>query len=386
MQTHHVIKEMETGLYIHVPYCRQKCLYCDFYSGGSRIADWNLFSDSIIRELTQRKRELNRPPTTLYLGGGTPSLIPVSYFSKIVGSISANYEISNLYEFTIEVNPEDVNDDICSAWKDNGVNRISLGVQTMLDSELKSIGRRHDRHTIIKAYECLRRYFSNISIDLMFGLPGQTLKTYEQSLLEIISLQPTHLSSYSLMLEEGTAMTLLVNAGKIKTSGEEEWIAMFEATSNMLHEAGYRRYEVSNFALPGYESIHNTAYWKGSPYLGLGPAAHSYDGNNIRRMNPSDIKAYLRHFSTNETPQTFYIEEVLSVNELREEMIMTRLRLSEGLNINEFKMRFGDLALRDLLTKTERLKRNKLLDINSEYIRISEKGIALGNDIMASLF
>ena len=377
---------METGLYIHVPYCRLKCIYCDFYSGGARIADWKAFSEAIAAELSQRSGELTEAPSTIYFGGGTPSLIPGRFFASIVEAIDKWCGTGKLLEFTVEVNPEDVTEENCKIWKESGVNRISMGIQTMDDRELKSIGRRHDSFTILKAYESLQRQFSNISVDLMFGLPGQSLKSYEQSLNEIIGLHPCHISSYSLMLEEGTAMTLLVNSGKIKIPDEEMWADMFNLTSDMLRNAGYKRYEVSNFALPGYESRHNTAYWKGNPYLGIGPSAHSYDGHNTRRMNPSDIKAYLNHFSKGKQPKSFFREEILTQEELREEMIMTRLRMSEGLNVQEFRMRFGDEALHDLLNKAGNLKRNGLLETTSDSIRITEKGILLGNDIMASLF
>lgn len=332
----------EGGIYIHIPYCKNKCLYCDFYSGGERIADWKSLVEGIITEFESREVELKFNPETLYIGGGTPSLLPFDSLNILISSLNKRLEKDYWKEFTIEVNPEDVTQEKCEEWKNIGINRISLGLQTLNDHELKFIGRKHSASTGEMAIELLKEFFENISVDLMFGLPDQNLQSYEFTLRKVISLRPKHISSYSLMLEQGTALTLLQQQGKINLPKEEEWLKMFNITKELLLEAGYLQYEISNYAMDGFESRHNSNYWLGKPYLGLGPSAHSYDGARIRRANPSDIKGYLKHFVKSEkNGNVFYNQEFLSDIELEEEMIMTRLRMSSGLNLKTFEKKFG---------------------------------------------
>ena len=376
------------GLYIHVPYCRNKCLYCDFYTGGSRIAKWHSFVSSILEELWHRHNEIDINYKTLYIGGGTPSLLPIGEFEKLIEGI--HHVIGNIEweEFTIEVNPEDVSAEKIEIWRKSGVNRISIGVQTLNDAELKNIGRGHDSQMAIEATRLLIEKFRNISVDVMFGLPGQTLESYEKSLKSIIELQPTHISSYSLMLESGTAMTLLAREKRITLPSEEDWIAMYETTLFLLREAGYERYEISNFARQGFESIHNKSYWEGKPYLGLGPAAHSYDGNRIRRNNPMNIKGYLQFYGKNiatSKGQLFYKEEILTEQELREEMLMTRLRTIPGLNLKGFSERFGDTQKEILLQKAKQFILPGLMKENNGNLSITEKGFLVSDSIISSL-
>lgn len=376
------------GLYIHVPYCRNKCLYCDFYTGGSRIAKWPSFVSSILEELWHRHNEIDINYKTLYIGGGTPSLLPIGEFEKLIEGI--HHVIGNIEweEFTIEVNPEDVSAEKIEIWRKSGVSRISIGVQTLNDAELINIGRGHDSQMAIEATRLLIEKFRNISVDVMFGLPGQTLESYEKSLKSIIELQPTHISSYSLMLESGTAMTLLAREKRITLPSEEDWIAMYETTLFLLREAGYERYEISNFARPGFESMHNKSYWEGKPYLGLGPAAHSYDGNRIRRNNPMNIKGYLQFYGKNiatSKGQLFYKEEILTEQELREEMLMTRLRTIPGLNLKGFSERFGDTQKEILLQKAKRFILPGLMKENNGNLSITEKGFLVSDSIISSL-
>lgn len=381
----------EGGVYIHIPFCKSKCLYCDFYSGGARIADWDLYIKCIAEELQRRKEEMNFKPQTLYMGGGTPSLIPPENFKTLIDTVNEILNVREWKEFTIEVNPEDVDEDKCKVWKDSGVNRVSIGIQSFDDSELKRIGRRHDSEVSEKALRTLQKYFNNISADVIYGLPGQTVESYKTSLKKLLAFKPQHLSVYSLMLEPGTSLTQLAKLGKIPLPEEDEWVEMYEITLKLLKQEGYERYEISNYCLPGFESRHNYSYWNGSPYLGLGPGAHSYDGENIRRANPADLKRYITKFGSSQPSQTdspgvnFYIPEILSKTELQVEFIMTGLRTAKGINLQEFSKKFGAEEMKKLLQKARKHIAADLLKEQKDYLFLTDQGFALSDLVMSDL-
>lgn len=377
----------EGGIYIHVPFCKNKCLYCDFYSGGARIVDWSKYTDSLLSEFDRRKEEIDFLPATLYVGGGTPSLMPVKSIERIYTHINNELNNPDWKEVTIEVNPEDVEVEKVELWKKMSIDRVSIGIQTLDYKELKKLGRRHTPEDSIKALNILRRYFGNVSVDLMFGIPGQTVESYKKSLDKILEMEPQHISSYSLMLEEGTALTLLESQNKISLPNEEECIKMYHLTLDRLRNAGYRRYETSNFSKSGFESIHNTNYWLGKPYLGLGPSAHSYDGESIRRANRNDIKGYIKEFEKNlkGNISNFYTEENLSINELREEMVMTRLRMEEGLDLEEFSEKFGEKEKNNLLQQSSPFMQRNLLKEKKGRIYFTEEGFLISDSILSRL-
>lgn len=376
------------GLYFHIPFCRNKCIYCDFYTAGSRIAVWKEYVNALKSEFLLRKPEVSFEPVSIYLGGGTPSLIPDDLFTELTDFIKKEIDFQKVREFTIEVNPEDLSEEKCKIWKEAGVNRVSIGIQSLNDKELKLIGRGHDARKALQALEILKLYFDNISVDLMFGLPGQTLESYSESIEQIIRFKPSHLSSYSLMTEEGTALTLLVSRKKIILPDEEKWLEMFYLTRLRLSEAGILRYETSNYAKPGFESLHNTNYWLGKPYIGLGPAAHSFDGFKIRRANPNDLKGYLRFYASSElrSKEFFYDKEILTPVELKEEMIMTRLRMVKGLDISEFEKHFGEEEKEILIKKSRPWLDREMLHLEAGFLSFSEKGFLLSDTILSSLF
>ncbi|MCH5228759.1 MAG: radical SAM family heme chaperone HemW [Muribaculaceae bacterium] len=379
------------GLYIHIPYCRHKCLYCDFYTGGERIAEWEVYLKSIINELNIRKDENPGLWTTIYLGGGTPSLIPEKQFEFLIHEINKVLNVSSWLEFTIEVNPEDVTPEKIISWKKSGVTRVSVGVQSLNDKELKVIGRKHTGDEARNALIKLQENFGNISIDIMSGLPGQTEKSYIDTLNEIIKIKPQHISSYTLMLEENTAMTHLVDRGNIKLPDEDLSLKLMEMTSKILKEQGYIHYEISNYSLPGMESRHNLSYWEGKPYLGLGPGAHSYDGSSIRRWNPNDLKGYIRFYkekallNPGKSEKVFFEEEDLSEKEEREEYILTRLRTSKGISIIEFGEKFGEDELKNLLQKSLMFENSGDMKKDNDFISLTEKGILVSDSIFTSL-
>lgn len=375
-----------SGLYIHIPFCKNKCIYCDFFSGGASFADWDSYVDSLLLELKGRILELPIVPDTLYIGGGTPSLIPSELFMKLISGINDVLEKNEPWlEFTVEVNPDDVSDDKCRVWKESGVNRVSMGVQSFVDSELSKIRRRHTSEDALRAYDLLACNFDNISIDLMFGLPEQTCASWIKSVKKALDLSPDHISAYSLMFEDGTPISVLKKQGKMKFPSDEESVEMWKILSSQLKEAGYNQYELSNYSKPGRESIHNTRYWLGNPYLGLGPSAHSYDGKRIRRANPADIKGYLRHFTNNDVTSHFYAEEILTVEEQKDEMLLTRMRMRRGLDIVEYESNFGKSAKQRLLNNAKPFLINETLINDSNRLKLSDDGIMIADDIILAL-
>ena len=376
----------EGGLYIHVAYCRKKCLYCDFFSAGERIADWERYVDAVINEFFTRKDEMAWPLRTVYFGGGTPSLMPGEAFIRLCDALSPYF--AEVVEFTLEVNPDDVDEGMLKIWKNAGVNRLSIGIQTFDNKALASIGRRHDRQTALRAYQLARKEFDNISIDLMFGLPGQTLDGWINDIETALQLRPEHISCYALMYEEGTALTTLRNRGRLNEASEELSEKMFLLLIEKLADNGYEHYEISNFALPGYRSRHNSSYWLQKPYIGLGPSAHSYDGKRERKSNRADLSGYIDYWSDdliNSYKGEIMLKETLSDEELMEEYIMTRMRMREGIPILDFRSRFNDSMLEKLMKKCRLLSKQGLISISENHISLHEKAILLSDSIILEM-
>lgn len=369
-------------VYVHIPYCRSKCLYCDFYSTVASRASWESLVSSLLREAGTRlpAEPGNTPgsPHTLYIGGGTPSLLPEMEFRRLAGGLLKLMPAPE--EFTIEVNPDDVTDAKAALWRECGVNRVSMGVQSLVNTELKAIGRRHDCARAYSAYDTLRRHFANVSLDLMFGLPGQTTVSLSKTLAGFSAMAPEHISAYSLMYEERSALTRLRDSGRIRETPEDESERMFGLVNETLFRAGYAQYEISNYALPGMESRHNSAYWSGAAYIGLGPGAHSYDGRRTRRANLPDIKKYL------ENPIIHFETETLTDNELREEMIMTRLRTREGICLKDFSSRFGEASLRVLRENATTFVKQGILRLTRDSLSLTRRGVMVSDAVIAALF
>lgn len=371
------------SLYIHIPYCRRKCFYCDFYSQGAKNAPWEQLASAIYNELLSRRGELAEPPATIYIGGGTPSAMPLPVMSRLVENILCAVGTQNLHELTVEVNPENVSKQLVDTYLALGVNRVSMGVQSFDDRELAAVGRAHSSGQALRAYELLARV-PNVSIDLMFGLPGQSLQSWQMSVEEAMNLHPQHISAYSLMWEDGTPLSVMRKQGRIPPLPEALCVDMYHLLREKLLSAGYTHYETSNYALPGYESRHNQGYWRFTPYLGLGPSAHSYDGLRIRRANPPLSSQYIRHFSE-PNPSPFYTEEILTDTELLEEHIMLRLRTASGINLSDFAAKFGSAALATLLKKAAPSISQGHLAKKSERLYIPSENALLLDTIILSL-
>lgn len=369
-------------LYIHIPYCKGKCIYCDFYSGGN--PDWEKYLKAVASELSARIDELGGDClTSIYLGGGTPSLIPADYFGRFMKKVwnlleRSHIDISKEIEVTIEVNPEDVDHRKAAQWKESGINRVSMGAQSFDDVELKLLRRRHSAQKIHDAFHILKQYFNNISLDLIYGIPGQSCETLERNLKSLIQLQPQHISVYALTYEPGTPLEIKRQKGQIKECLEDEYLAMERVINEKLSEGGYERYEISNYSKEGFRSRHNSGYWSGKPYLGLGPSACSYDGGNVRRTNPANLKLYL------ENP-VGYSEERLTAAELAEEYIMLRLRTKEGIETKDYAEKFGVEELTRLEKASSRWLESGHLQSRGTRLMLTEEGITISDHIIMHL-
>ena len=361
------------GLYIHVPFCHAKCYYCDFYS-LPRIHEFgNRYVDAVIREWELRKNEID-DIKTIYLGGGTPSILSGRQFGLISECLLSE---NSVREFTIEINPEDVTSEKIDIWKSCGVNRVSMGIQSLEDNELRNIGRRHNAQQAEKAVDLLMASFDNVSVDVIMALPGQTLTSFRNTLNKIVSKKPQHISAYILSYEKGTKLSILRDQGAVKPVDDESAAAMYTLACNYLRDAGYQHYEISNFAITGFKAIHNSAYWQNEPYLGLGPGAHSFDGD-LRRINPSNINGWLKHIENNQV--AYSIEQETEI-ERANDYIMVRLRTQSGLNLSHLNERLR----RQVKANIALLPKGRVL-FDGENVRIPEEQWLLSDDTISRIF
>ena len=326
------------GIYIHIPFCKQRCLYCAFYSSTLHSKQQE-YCDALCREIIMRRNYIIGIIDTVYFGGGTPSTLTREQLQKILGTIKEHYRLSPSAEITIEANPDDLTPEYLATLRSLSFNRLSMGIQSFDDAQLKAIGRRHTAERARQAVKNARTAgFENISIDLMFALPSSTSAQWQESIKQAIELRPKHISAYNLTYEEETPLYRALQQGKIEAVDEEENLKQFEILIEQLAAAGYRHYEISNFALPGYESRHNSSYWHDIPYLGCGAAAHSYNGES-RSWNISDIKTYIEGIN-NGAP--FSEVEQLTTAEQYNDAILTRLRTADGVPSDWMRKKFGD--------------------------------------------
>lgn len=366
------------GLYVHIPFCASRCIYCDFYSTTNR--NRSRFITRLLEEARQPDIFPTRKFRTVYIGGGTPSQLSPIELNTLVDGLQSIFDLSDVEEFTLEMNPEDVSSDYVAALP-SAINRVSMGVQTFIDNELRLLRRRHNSQRPANAIELLReKGISNISIDLMYGLPTQTLESFSRSIDQAIALGTQHISAYNLSVESGTPLASMVSNGTLTTTDDELCNAMNDLLRDRLHAAGFVQYEISNYAISGYESRHNSAYWDGSPYLGLGPGAHSYDGENRRWWNEPNLNAYLEG-------RCLRGEETLSSDDLYNERVMLSLRTRKGLDIkalsNNFPMQY-ESAFKKVYKRF--IDKEMLVDDASNgQIRISADNLHLADFIIREL-
>ena len=369
------------GIYIHIPFCRKRCSYCDFHFSttfsnyrGELIAAINL-------ELELRSKELKEPVETIYFGGGTPSLLTEIELNSILDIIHQSFQFKEQVEITLEVNPEDVTLESTSFWKKSGINRISIGLQSFKEIDLKWMNRSHDLNQGYQAVELLKKQgFKNISIDLIYGLPDLSLTEWKHHLNQVIKLDVQHISAYCLTVEKATALNHLVKTGQLKTPDDETQSEQFDLMLRNMSQNDFLQYEVSNFSKVGFESKHNTSYWQNKPYLGVGPSAHSYDGK-IRRWNVSNNTKYYKSVGKNES---WFETETLSKNDRWNELFLTGLRTIFGVSKSQ-------LAILGELTDLEQenmnwLKENHdLFETEAAYV-LTEKGRLKADGIAATFF
>lgn len=371
------------GIYIHIPFCKKRCIYCDFYSNTDMT--WQTrYIDAVCRELSDRKEELSGETIeTVYLGGGTPSQLSIDSLSRIFRAIESHFPLSSTPEITLEANPDDLQEEFCRELSELPINRISMGIQSFDDRDLRFLNRRHNARQATTAIEnCRRSGFSNISIDLIYGLPHQTPESWNDNLQQAFSLSPEHLSCYHLIYEEGTEIYRLLKNGIIRPVDEETSLTMFSRLMETARDNGYRHYEISNFARPGYESRHNSSYWQGKSYLGIGASAHSYNGKDVRKKNAADIRSYI---AGEMSGRPHYEIERLSETDRYNERILTALRTDDGLNIDRLRNEFGTFFYRYCLAQSRSYLERGWLEQHDRVLKVSRSGIFISDSILSDL-
>ena len=370
----------EIGLYIHIPFCQSKCMYCDFYSihADGKVID--KYFKALIKEIMDVGGQTKDTTVkTIYIGGGTPSFIDSKYIKKVLTYINIYFKVTEDAEITIEVNPGSANKKKLLEYIKAGINRISIGMQSSNNEILKNIGRVHTWEDFLETYNLAREVgFSNINIDCMIGLPGQTTAEVEKTANEIVKLNPEHISVYSLIVEEKTPLEEKVASGEIILPDENQEREMYWKFKKILEENGYIQYEISNFAKQGYESKHNVDCWRQKEYIGIGASAHSYT-DGCRYSNIDNVDKYIENYDNNKQEDNLLIYEMQDKTVMAKEFIMLALRTIEGCNLKEFEDKFGYDAQDGFKKEFEKLKKKKLIEINDENIKLTDKGLDVAN-------
>ena len=370
------------GLYIHIPFCRKACNYCNFHFSTS-LNQINEMVSSIAKEMEMRAKEIDEEINTIYFGGGTPSLLHIGLLETLVNAAREHYNINDQAEITLEANPDDIDLEKAEAWKTLGINRFSIGIQSFADENLKWMNRAHNAKQSITAVDIIKQTgFQNYSIDLIYGTPGQSMEGWIKDLRTAFELGVPHLSCYALTVEEKTALNSLIKKGELPEINQDEQAERFEALMQLSADAGYHHYEISNFALPGYESKHNSAYWEGAVYLGFGPSAHSFDGVK-RKWNISNNNAYIKSLTNHLLPQK---EETLSKKDVLNEYIMTALRQSKGIEKKILLKKGGQTYLTEISSLINPyVKTQKVVEDETGW-RLTNHGKFFADGIAATLF
>lgn len=368
------------GAYIHIPFCEKKCYYCDFAAYPNLENHIRPYVENLIKEIRLYRKRMDVIIDTIYIGGGTPSYIDPSYIERIVGELKKFK--TDLAEFTIESNPNSLDEDKLRLYKSLGINRISLGVQSFDNKVLKNIGRNHTRDIAIEDIRLIRAMgFDNLSFDLMLNLPGQSLESVRDDLKEVKALRPDHISWYSLILDKGSKFYALAKEGKLELMDDDKEVYIFDRIIGRLADLGLYRYEVSNFARPGYESVHNKKYWNGDGYIAFGLGASGYLTNN-RYTNTRNLAVYDRHIRNNEFP--LVDKEFISKAEAEKEYIIFKLRETSGINLKVFKDIFGQDLLYKYKDKIDKFYEDGFFIID-DHIRFTRKGMSLSNEFFIEI-
>lgn len=369
------------GLYIHIPFCKQACHYCDFHFSTS-LGKKSELVNALCKELILRKDELEDEVETIYFGGGTPSLLSVEDLRLLISEVYNNYKISENAEITLEANPDDLSKNLLIQLSKSPINRLSIGIQSFFEEDLKLMNRAHNASEALECIKEAKKYFENISIDLIYGIPGMTNERWEKNLEIALNLDVPHLSCYALTVEPKTALKKFIDKGIVPPVDEETAKQHYEILLSETEKAGLENYEFSNFGKHGFHSRNNTAYWEGKPYLGIGPSAHSYDGKS-RSWNVANNTKYIKSIEAGILPSEI---EILSIEDKYNEYIMTGLRTKKGVSLEKIESEFGKNYAEYLLKQAENHLQNDLLILENQTLKISKKGKFLSDGIASDLF
>ncbi len=371
-----------SGIYIHIPFCKQACHYCDFHFSTSLKKKDELIS-ALIKELELRKETLqNQPIETIYVGGGTPSLLTIDELRFLIDAVYKNFNVVDNPEITLEVNPDDLSSKRLNELTNTRINRLSIGIQSFFEDDLQNMNRAHNSE---EAKECLSmatRYFDNITIDLIYGIPNMSLEKWNENLQTAFKFGVNHISSYALTVEPKTALDSFIKKGTYPPIDEELALKHFNHLIAQTKKQGFVHYEISNFGKPNYFSKHNTSYWQGKPYLGIGPSAHSFNENQ-RSWNVANNTRYIKSIEQNQLPSTV---ETLSEKDRFNEYIMTGLRTIWGISLSKVQEDFGMEFKQHLLNSTKIYLESNSLEIKEDHITATQKGKFLIDGIASDLF
>lgn len=370
------------GIYVHIPFCKQKCYYCDFISYANKEEKTKEYVKCIQKEIEIESKKYSKDEyeiTTIYFGGGTPSYISAIYIENIINVIKLNYNVKDNAEITIEMNPGTVNEEKILIYEKIGINRVSIGLQSTNDKLLKQIGRIHTYEEFLNCYKLVTKSkIDNINVDLMLALPNQTIEDLEESLQKVINLKPNHISLYSLILEEGTKLEKMVSENIVKLPEEDMEREMYWKTKRILEKNGYNHYEISNFAKEGYKSKHNMNCWSQKEYLGFGVAAHSYV-NRKRYCNTNNIEEYISNIKKGKIENNRTVCEIQNKIDEQKEFMMLGLRKIDGIDIQEFKNKFVENPIYVFHKELEKLVNKDLVEIDLDKIKLTNKGLDFAN-------
>lgn len=370
-----------TGIYIHIPFCQKKCKYCDFISfDNCNMELQEKYIQSLMKEIDNSK--IKNEIKTIYIGGGTPSILDEKYIEEVLKNVRENFKIDDNAEITIEVNPGTVDAEKLQKYKQIGINRLSIGLQSTHDRLLEILGRIHKYEDFVEIYKDARNAgFDNINVDLMLGLPTQTLQEIEKCLQEVIALNPEHISIYSLILEEGTELEKLIKNKNLEMISEDLEREMYWTTKKILEKNGYMHYEISNFAKKGFQSKHNLSCWNQEEYIGFGVSAHSYIDKE-RFSNTDNIKEYIKNAQENNFLKNIVLQEKKQTfEEQAKEYMMLGLRKIDGVSISEFEQKFQVHPLFYFRFEISKLEEEDLIEVDLDNIRVTKKGLDFANRV-----
>jgi oxygen-independent coproporphyrinogen-3 oxidase len=369
------------GIYIHIPFCKQACYYCNFHFSTQQKNIPSIVA-AIISEAAIRKDYISEKVDTIYFGGGTPSLLTELQIENILFGLHKNFKTNEEIEITLEANPDDITEAKLQQWKKMGINRLSIGVQSFAAADLHWMNRAHNDTMAIDSLHLATKYFDNISIDLIYGTPTLTHAQWIENMEQAIALNISHLSCYALTVEPKTALQIMIEKEQVSDVDADQQARHFELLLATLESNGYEQYEISNFAKPNFRSKHNSSYWQGKSYIGLGPSAHSFNGIS-RQWNISNNALYLQSISKGIVPCEV---EILTRSQQQNEYVMTSLRTKEGIDLLKMKHQFGEVQTNKLLLQASKFINENLLVQTNHFLQLTNKGKFMADGIAADLF